>query len=794
MNEADTCRELVRPKLESSGWDGVKHFYSEQTPFTDGRIVVPAGKPRRLKKKFSDFLLRYTRDITLAVVEAKSDKHPAGNGLQQAKDYATILGLKFAYATNGTDIIEYDDFTKLETVVEQFPTPEQLWGRYLQGQGLTKAAATTRLVPDFYNPKKIPRYYQRIAIDRAVEAILKGQKRCLLTLATGTGKTTVAFQVCWKLWSAGWNASNDPTRKTRILFLADRNVLVDDPKDKDFAPFAKARMKIEGEAIKSREMYFAIYQAIAKDKNRPGLYKEYAPDFFDLIVVDECHRGSARDKSNWREILSHFKPAYQLGMTATPLREDNRDTYIYFGNPLYTYSLKQGIHDGFLSPYRVHRVLTTFDAVGWRPDKGQLDKYGREIPDDEYHTKDFERIVSLLARTDAVAQHLTDFLKKTDRHAKTIVFCVDQEHADQMRRALNNLNSDIVQNLSPGEEYVARVTSDEGSIGKGFLSKFQDPEERYPVILTTSQLLTTGVDAPTCQNVVLVRTVGTITEFKQIIGRGTRVREDKGKLFFNILDYTGSATKSFADPKFDGVPSLATTEEIDDAGETIPGSEVVEEESDEEETDEPKTDEGPSDPEYDDETHEPRKYYVHGGSGGIETEVTFDLDADGSKLRTVQITQYVADTVKTLYTDPEDLRKRWSDFDQRSAAIEMMEERGIDFQELCSQTGHPDADPFDLLCHLAFDAPLLTRKQRTEKLRKEKVDFFDQFGPEAKAILNELLDKYAEHGTSQFSVPEVLEVPPISTHGNVVEIGIKFGGTDKLLEAVGRLQSLLYAA
>jgi type I restriction enzyme R subunit len=788
MNEADTCRKLVCPKLESSGWDGDKHFYSEQTSFTDGRIIVAGGKPRRLKKKFSDFLLRYNRDITLAVVEAKSDKKPAGDGLQQAKDYATILGLKFAYSTNGRDIIEFDYFTSLEKEVERFSTPDELWFRYQQGQGLSGEVANARLVPDFYNPKKIPRYYQRIAIDRSIEAILTGHKRCLLTLATGTGKTTVAFQICWKLWSAGWNAKTDATRKPRILFLADRNVLVDDPKDKDFAPFGDARWKIEGAAIKSREMYFAIYQAIAKDEKRPGLYREYAPDFFDLIVVDECHRGSARDESNWREILEYFQPAYQLGMTATPLREDNRDSYLYFGNPLYTYSLKQGIADGFLSPYRVHRILTTFDAAGWRPTKGQLDKYGREIPDEEYLTMDFERVVSLQARTDAIARHLTDFLKKTSRLSKTIVFCVDQEHADQMRRVLNNLNADIVQNLPPGEEYVARVTSDEGSIGRGFLSKFQDPEEPYPVILTTSQMLTTGVDAPTCQNVVLVRTVGAMSEFKQIIGRGTRVREEKGKLFFNILDYTGSATRLFADPDFDGEPALATTEKIDEIGETIEGSEVVEEEE------KPPAEEGTSKPDFDDETTEPRKFYAHGGPGGIDTEVTMDLDSDGSKLRTVQITQYVAETVKTLYTSPEVLRKQWSDFDQRSVVVQMLEDRGIDFLELCAQAGHPDADPFDLMCHLAFNAPLLTRKQRADKLRKEKIDFFDQFGPEAKLILNELLDKYAEHGTSQFSVPDVLEVPPISAHGNLIEIGKRFGGTDKLLDAVGRLQQLLYAA
>lgn len=789
MNEAETCRTLVRPKLEAAGWDGNKHFYSEQTAFTDGRIIVPAGNPRRLKKKFSDFLLRYTRDITLAVVEAKSNKRPAGDGLQQAKDYASILGLKFAYATNGNSIIEYDFFTGTEQEIERFPTPDELWYRYQVGQGLSGGQVDARLVPDFHNPKKIPRYYQRIAIDRAIESILTGNRRNLLTLATGTGKTTVAFQICWKLWSAGWNITGDPTRKTRILFLADRNVLVDDPKDKDFAPFDKARWKIEGEAIKSREMYFAIYQAIARDERRPGLYREYAPDFFDLIVIDECHRGSARDESNWREILEYFEPAVQLGMTATPLREDNRDTYLYFGNPLYTYSLKQGIADGFLSPYRVHRILTTFDATGWRPDKGQKDKFGREIPDDEYHTKDFERTVSIDARTQAIAKHVTDFLKKNGRNSKTIVFCVDQEHADQMRRALHNLNTDLINTLPPGDEYVARVTSDEGAIGRGFLGKFQDPEEPFPVILTTSQLLTTGVDAPTCQNVVLVRTVGSMSEFKQIIGRGTRVREENGKLFFNILDYTGSATQMFADPEFDGEPARVTTEEIDDEGETIEGTEQIEDEEVE-----PYNEDETSDPEFDDENPDPKKFYVHGGSGGIDTEVTMDLDADGSKLRTVKITQYVAETVNTLYTSPDELREQWSDFEQRSAVVDAFEERGIDFQELAAQSGHPDADPYDLLCHLAFNAPLLTRKQRAEKLRKDKPDFFDQFGPDARAILMEMLDKYAEHGTSQFAVPDVLEVPPISTHGNVMEIAKKFGGVDKLSAAVSQLQMLLYAA
>jgi type I restriction enzyme, R subunit len=788
MNEADTCRTLVRPKLEAAGWDTLPHLYSEQTPFTDGRIVAPvAGKARRQKKKFTDFLLRYTRDVTLAVVEAKSDKRPAGDGLQQAKDYAEILGLKFAYATNGADIIEYDYFNCEEQSVDRFPTPDELWHRYQVGQGLSNATANALLAPFYFQPGREPRYYQRTAINRAVEAMVGGQRRCLLTLATGTGKTKVAFQICWKLWSSNWNARGQAGRKPRILFLADRNILVDKPLSQEFAPFEDARHKIQGEAVKSREMYFAIYQAIAKDANRPGLYREYAPDFFDLIVIDECHRGSANDESNWRDILDYFEPAYQLGMTATPLREDNKDTYAYFGNPLYTYSLRQGIEDGFLAPYRVHRIVSTFDAAGWRPSKGQKDKYGQDIPDAEYHTKDFERVISLQARTDAIARHLTDFLKRTDRHAKTIVFCADQEHADQMRRALHNLNRDIVGQLPKGEEYVARVTADEGDIGRGFLDKFTDPEERYPVILTSSQLLTTGVDAPTCQNVALVKVVGSMTEFKQIIGRGTRVREDKGKLFFNILDYTGAATQKFADPDFDGEPALATVEEINEQGEIVEEATEAEEKTLAEEEEAVK-------PQFDDDPHERRKLYAHGGPGGIDTEVTYDLDASGAKLGVREIRRYTEETVRTLYTNAEDLRRQWSDFEQRSALVEELEGRGIDFRVLAAEVGQPEADPFDLLCHLAYNAPLRTRRERAERLRKEKKDFFDRYGPGARAVLNALLDKYAEHGTNQFSIPDVLTVPPISEHGNVVEIAIKFGGADKLMEAVQRMQELLYAA
>jgi len=558
---------------------------------------------------------------------------------------------------------------------------------------------------------------------------------------------------------------------------------VDQPKDGIFAAFGDARYKIEsGEVVKSREMYFAIYQALAEDERRAGLFKEYAPDFFDLVIVDECHRGSARDDSAWRSILDYFEPAVKLGMTATPLRDESRDTYLYFGNPIYEYSLRQGIEDGFLAPYRVHRVITEWDAAGWRPSKDETDRYGRSIPDDEYQTKDFERVVSLRARTQTIAKHLTEFLKKSDRFGKTIVFCVDQEHASEMRQALSNLNSDLVAKYP---DYVCRVTADEGDIGRGHLGRFQDVDTQTPTILTTSQLLTTGVDAPTCKNVVLARVVGSMSEFKQIIGRGTRVRDDYGKLWFNILDYTGSATRLFADPAFDGDPVQLTEEELLRSGETRKLSDSWARKD----TAEPEAHHVIEPPE-----DERRKYYFDGGSVEVAAHLVYELDPDGKQLRVVRYTDYAAEKVRTLCPSARELREKWADPAQRSEIIQGLEERGVSFAELAEQTKMPEADPFDLLCHLAFNAPLRTRRERAQRLKSERKNFFDQYGLEARQILEELLEKYAEHGNAQFLLPDVLHVPPISTHGTVREISAAFGGAEKLRRAVHELQNLLYAA
>jgi type I restriction enzyme, R subunit len=788
LNEADTCRVYVTPKIREAGWEQNPHSITEQKTFTDGRVEVSGKSFRRGDQKRADYLLRYTRDFPIAVVEAKPEGDPAGKGIQQAKDYAEILGLKFAYATNGHQIIEFDYLTGKETELTAYPTPEELFIRLKGIHGITEETAEKLLTPYHHVTGSIPRYYQEIAINRAVQAILQGEKRNLLTMATGTGKTIVAFQICWKLWNARWNREG-AHRKPRILFLADRNILVDDPKDKTFAPFGDARHKIEGEAIKSREMYFATYQSIAKDSRRPGIYHEYQKGFFDLIIVDECHRGSARDDSNWKEILEYFEPACQLGMTATPLRKDNRNTYEYFGKPLYTYSLLQGIQDGFLAPYRVHRVVTQADATGWRPTKGEIDRYGREIPDDEYQTKDFEHIIVLRARTEAIASHLAEFMRRTDRFAKTIVFCVSQEHADEMRRALNNLNADLVKKHP---NYVARVTSEEGRIGKGHLSRFQELETISPVILTTSQLLTTGVDAPTCKNVVLARVVNSMTEFKQIIGRGTRVREDYGKTWFNIIDYTGSATQKFADPDFDGFPEIDEEVIIDEDGNEI-GTNV----GGGVDSDSPWSDDGEGSKKPDggmgnESDGEFRKYYVDGGNIKISAHLVYEMDANGNQIRVVQFTDYTAERVRTLFTSANALIDQWANPFQRKEIILELEERGITYKELAETMGKPDADPLDLLCHLAFETPLRTRRERADLLRKNQSDFFEQYGSEAKEILDTLLDKYTEFGPSQFSIPDTLRVPPISEHGNVMEISKLFGGAPQMKQAVDSLQILLY--
>jgi type I restriction enzyme R subunit len=782
LTEADTCRTYVLPKLYEAGWTDDQ--ISQEKYFTDGRIV-PVGRGHvRKPGRRADYLLYYRPGFPIAVVEAKAVYKKPGDGMQQAVEYAQILGLKFAYATNGLGIEEYDFITGKQTSLDAFPTPEKLWERWRGDQGLTEDADAENLLFPFNrelrNPDgtvKRPRYYQEIAINRTVQAILQGKERVLITMATGTGKTFVAMQIVWKLWRT--------RRKPRALYLADRNILVDQAKDRTFTPFGDALHKVQRRPIKSREVYFAIYQAIADREEQPGLYRRYPPDFFDLIIVDECHRGSARDESNWRQILAYFYPATQIGMTATPLRKDNVDTYRYFGNPIYIYSLAQGIEDGFLAPYRVRRVITDIDAAGWQPDPGLLDRFGREVPDDLYETRDFERVVSLLGRTEAVARHLTDYMIKTDRYAKTIVFCVDQEHANDMRKALNNCNTDITRKHP---DYVARVVSEEGKVGLRHLGRFQDPERDLPVVVTTSKLLSTGVDVPTCRNIVLFKPINSMVEFKQIIGRGTRLFVDADKLWFTILDYVG-ATRLFADPDFDGVPELTAEEVINERGEVTSRAETgeaVEAAEGFEET------EGPIIS--DEDEGEPRKYYVDGVQVSVIHEMVQELDPHGKQLRVRRFDDYTREQVRTLYGDAGKMRSAWRDPERRTVIISELENRGISFEQLAEATGRPDADPFDLLIHVAFNAPLRSRRERAEAVRREHKEFFDAHGPQAREVLDYLLGKYTDHGVAQLTDLRILELPDVPVKGTVVEVADLFGGVEELKDAARQLQDLIYAA
>jgi len=600
-------------------------------------------------------------------------------------------------------------------------------------------------------------------------------------MATGTGKTITAFQIIYKLWKNRWNTKRE-NRRPKILFVADRSVLIEDPHSKDFAIFGDARCLIpEDGAVTSREIYFSTYQSLAEDSHRLGKFRKFPRDFFDLIVIDECHRGSASDESNWRVILDYFNTSVQLGLTATPLRDDNRDTYLYFGNPIYTYSLKQGIADGFLAPYLVHYVTPSTDTqYGWEPQTGQKDKYGNEIPKGVYTTPDFERNLSLLPRTKAVAKHLSDLMTKNGKLDKTIIFCVNQEHASQMQTEINNLNTEITKQKP---NYVVRIVSEEGDIGKGFLGKFMDIEEIFPVIVTTSKLLSTGVDIPTCKNIVLFRQVNSMTEFKQIVGRGTRVRQDKGKMYFRLIDYAGSANRQFADPEFDGEPPLITSEEIDENGQTIEGTYTTEEDN---------TDEGIIvDPPMPPQPPPPNnKFYVEEGEATIIAETVQILDKNGN-LITVQYTQYAKDKVTTMFTNADEFKQAWEKQETRKEIIDNLSNSGITRQQLEDITQIKEADYFDLLCHIAYGMKPLTRRQRAEKVKKaEKLQEYSQ---KAQEIIQLIIEKYIKFGVSELN-PNIIQVHPISEKGNITEIVNEFGGIKEFKTVLNEIQHLLYAA
>jgi type I restriction enzyme R subunit len=793
LNEADTCREFVTPALQTAGWSGPR--LREQYAFTDGRIF---GPNRRGERKRADYLLCFTPTFPLAVVEAKAEGQRVSEGIQQAKDYAQILKVHFAYATNGSSIIEIDLVAGTERTVLSYPTPDELIRRYRERTNLTSDGAIERLLtPDFPTENKESRYYQTIAINKAVEAIVSKSKRALLVMATGTGKTSTAFQICWKLWSTRWNRDGTPHRP-KILYLAHLDVLVDDPIRKDFAPFGDALTRVEGRADTAHDIYFALYQAIAHPDRSPPLYREWSADFFDLIVVDECHTGSARDDGLWREILVYFKSAVQLGLTATPVRADDRDTYGWFGPPLYTYSLAQGIADGFLAPYRLHNIVTDVDATGWRPFTGQRDKHGQLIPDQLYGTPDFERRLKLPDRTRVFAEHLTEHLRRTDRFAKTIVFCVDQDHAEDMRAALVACNRDLV---AKHPDYVVRITSDEGDLGKKYLGNFMLPRKRVPVIVTTSKMLSIGVDAQTCKNIVICRVIGSMVEFKQIIGRGTRVRTDFDKWTFSILDYTGSASLLFADPAFDGdplpldpvlfPPAPGPDDEPPAVGEPPEGSEVP--------PIQPEPPPGPNPPPVTPPIAPvppplPPRLTVEGVLVRIVAEQVQVLDPDGNVLQTFSLTDYTGDKIRTLYPSPDALRAEWSTPEGRTRLADRLRERGIELDEVTKTLGHPEADPFDLLAHLAFRTTIVSRASRVERVRRTQAAFFARYNPAARAILDHLLDAYAAHGPADLDLATVVQLKPLRDETTLPEIVTRFGGLSSLQAALAELNRQLYAA
>jgi type I restriction enzyme, R subunit len=796
--EKDTCKDYVLPLLLAAGW--TTDQIVEQYAITAGRIVKAGKKHRRGEALWADYVLEYTPGVPVAIVEAKREGSSPGKGLQQAKNYNQVLAaqkserldVSLCYSTNGKAVVEDDRDTGIETFPAKFPTPDQAWARHRAWKGITvDLAGDGVLLPfsrDLRNSDgtvKEPRYYQRTAINRSVAAILGGQKRALLTMATGTGKTFTALQIVWKLWKSEWKQNRNP----RILYLADRNILIDQPKTEFEGVFGAGEnspiWKLQGDAKPGREIYFALYQALSDSSgDQNGMFRDFSPDFFDLIIVDECHRGSARPDSSWRAILEYFSSAAQLGMTATPRRDDNVDTYTYFGKELFQYSLAEGIDDGFLAPYRVRRIVLSPDAHGFSPTQGQLDMFGAEIPEGTYTTGDFERVVSLLTRTEAAAKHLADYMARTGRYAKTVIFCVNQEHADQMRRAMHNANADIAKQHP---NFAAQITSDQGDIGRAFLDKFADPDQTFPVIATTSEMLSTGVDLQTVKNIVLFRPVGSMSLFKQMIGRGTRLYPGTDKLSFDIIDYSG-ATALFADPEFDGPAEEEIVEAIDDEGNVVEDPEVAEPEPDSE-TGEADTDEAdPTDV-------EPRKkFYVNNVQVWVTAEATYYLDPETNLLRLVEYRDFVTETVRALFPEAGFLRSTWASRLGREEVLTALERHGIDVAELVEKTGLGAADPIDVLVHLAWNQPLATRKERARRVRKEHADFFEQYQPAAREVLSQLLDKYADHGISELDDLGVLQVPPISSLGTPAEIANRFGSTVFLRQAVEQLASLVYAA
>lgn len=810
FSERDVCTKFITPAIEEAGWD-VQSQVREEVYFTRGRIIVRGKLVTRGKAKFADYILYYRPNIPIALIEAKDNSHAVGSGMQQALGYAATLDIPFVFSSNGDGFLYHDrtgQSSQIETELSliSFPGPEDLWNKYRAWKGLAPYSVDLLLQNYFEDTSgKEPRYYQRIAINRTVEAISKGQPRILLVMATGTGKTYTAFQIIWRLWKA--------KRKKRILYLSDRNVLVDQTMVNDFRPFGNVMAKLstssktiereDGTEIAlpaaidkkhrridtSYEIYLALYQAITGPEDRQKLYRELSPDFFDLIVVDECHRGSAAEDSAWRDILEYFSAATQIGLTATPKETEYVSNIHYFGEPVYSYSLKQGIRDGFLAPYKVIRVHLDVDIEGYRPEPGERDKNGYEIEDRIYNQKDFDRHLVIDERTKRVAHKVTEFLKESgDRFQKTIVFCVDTEHASRMRQALINENADLVQESG---RYVMRITGDDAE-GVAQVGNFIDPEVKYPVIVTTSRLLSTGVDAQTCRLIVLDREVGSMIEFKQIVGRGTRVHEDAKKYYFTLIDFR-KATNHFADPDFDGEP-VQIYEPHEDEPVAPPDNVPPPQDEEDPVPPEPGDDEeiilDPDQPDINIPPggEAPRKYHIHGKEVSVIAERVEYLDEYG-KLVTETLRDYSKKTLRRHYASLGEFLKRWREAERKQAIIEELENEGVLFDALAEEVRR-DLDPFDLICHVAFDQPPLTRRERAENVRKR--DVFTKYGEQARAVLEALLQKYQDEGVTSLDDPHILKVSPFDAMGTPIELLRQFGGRDGFERAVHEIQSALY--
>jgi len=781
LSEADIKAKFITPAILKAGWDEQTQL-GREVYFTDGRIYVKGKITARGKRKFADYILFYKPNVPIAIIEAKDNKHSVKSGIQQALDYANILDIPCVFSSNG-DGFYFHDKTAIDGKIEkelsldEFPSPQALWEKYKKYKGIESKEIERVATQDYFHDStgRKPRYYQQIAINRTVETIAKGQKRIMLVMATGTGKTYTAFQIIYRLWKSG--------AKKRILFLADRTALIDQTARGDFRHFKDAMTIIKHKQIDTAyNIYLALYQGLSDSKTEDA-YKKFSPDFFDLVIVDECHRGSAKEDSKWREILKYFNNATHIGLTATPKETTEVSNIDYFGEPIYTYSLKQGIDDGFLAPYKVVKVTLDIDAEGWRPPKGFLDKDRNPVEDRMYNRTDFDRNIVVDERRELVAKKITEFLKGYDRFAKTIVFCIDIEHAEGMRTALANANADL---FKENNKYVMQITGDNEE-GKRELDSFTNPSETYPVIATTSKLMTTGVDAQTCKLIVLDSNIGSMTEFKQIIGRGTRINEEYGKTYFTIMDFR-NVTNLFADPDFDGDPVMIKQVNQED---DLSGTE-------DETTDEPIIDidgeevEFPDPPEIEGGGEiivEPKaKYYVNGVDVNIINERVQYLDTNG-KIITESLKDYTQKNVLKQFQSLDDFLNKWDNAEKKEAIIKELEEQGIFFEALKDEVGK-DFDPFDLICHIAFEAKPLTRKERANQVKKR--NYFAKYGEKARKVLVSLLDKYADDGLLTIESTEVLKLDPLNKLGTPLELIKAFGSKQKYLEAVKELENELY--